>query len=159
MNNKIKLDTSDPETKAVWDTVLEAKREVASWPAWKRGEPEYTRYLWLFEALLKDRAVTVGELSRTTGVDRRIVDDCVWHLRSEGHVYCAPDSKLCWLYSDEEFALHVNDWWLGYAGRARTLAVEFEVASSTVERWAKGTAIPHPLLRRQVVAFMEMTGS
>lgn len=35
---KIKINLDDPETRAVWDAALEAKREVASWPAWKRGE-------------------------------------------------------------------------------------------------------------------------
>lgn len=35
---KIKLNLDDPETRKVWETVLEARREVASWPAWKRGE-------------------------------------------------------------------------------------------------------------------------
>lgn len=34
----ITLDTSDPATKAIWNTCLEARREVASWPAWKRGD-------------------------------------------------------------------------------------------------------------------------
>lgn len=38
-SEKLTLNTSDPETKAVWDTVLRAKEEVASWPPWKRGEP------------------------------------------------------------------------------------------------------------------------
>ena len=33
----------------------------------------------------------------------------------------------------------------------RELAHEFEVAVSTVSRWAKGTARPHPLLQRQIV--------
>ena len=36
--NKIKISLEDPETRAIWETVLEARREVASWPAWKRGE-------------------------------------------------------------------------------------------------------------------------
>lgn len=38
MSNKIKISTEDPEIRAIWETVLEARREVASWPAWKRGE-------------------------------------------------------------------------------------------------------------------------
>ena len=33
----------------------------------------------------------------------------------------------------------------------RELAHEFEVATSTVSRWAKGTARPHPLLQKQIV--------
>lgn len=39
-NKKIKICLDDPETRAVWETALEARREVASWPAWKRGEEE-----------------------------------------------------------------------------------------------------------------------
>ena len=33
----------------------------------------------------------------------------------------------------------------------RELAREFEVAVSTVSRWAKGSARPHPLLQKQIV--------
>lgn len=35
---KIKIKLDDPETRAVWEAVQKAKAEVASWPAWKRGE-------------------------------------------------------------------------------------------------------------------------
>ena len=35
---KIKLKLDDPHTRAVWATVLQARAEVASWPAWKRGD-------------------------------------------------------------------------------------------------------------------------
>lgn len=35
---KIKIRLDDPKTRAVWDTVLRAREEVAAWPAWKRGE-------------------------------------------------------------------------------------------------------------------------
>ena len=38
MFKKIKIDLSDPDTRATWEAALEAKREVESWPAWKRGE-------------------------------------------------------------------------------------------------------------------------
>jgi hypothetical protein len=34
------------------------------------------------------------------------------------------------------------------------LADEFEVAPSTVDRWARGTARPHPRIQKQVVGFM-----
>jgi hypothetical protein len=34
------------------------------------------------------------------------------------------------------------------------IADEFEVAPSTVDRWARGAARPHPLVQRQVVGFM-----
>lgn len=37
---KIQISLKDPETRAVWESCLQAKREVDSWPAWKRGETE-----------------------------------------------------------------------------------------------------------------------
>lgn len=41
---KLKLDTSDPHTKAVYEACQQAAREVASWPAWKRGvDPDAAR--------------------------------------------------------------------------------------------------------------------
>lgn len=33
----------------------------------------------------------------------------------------------------------------------RDLADEFEVAVSTVKRWANGTAQPHPILTRRII--------
>jgi hypothetical protein len=36
--NKIRISLENPKIRAIWETVLEARREVASWPAWKRGE-------------------------------------------------------------------------------------------------------------------------
>ncbi len=39
---KLKLRLDDPQTRAVWETVQRAKEEVASWPAWKRGEESET---------------------------------------------------------------------------------------------------------------------
>lgn len=38
MSAKIKISLEDPEIREIWNAVLEARREVASWPAWKRGE-------------------------------------------------------------------------------------------------------------------------
>lgn len=35
---KIQIDISNPEIREVWETALAARKEVASWPAWKRGE-------------------------------------------------------------------------------------------------------------------------
>lgn len=37
----------------------------------------------------------------------------------------------------------------------RDLAVEFEVAESTVSRWAKGTARPHPRIQKQVIRSLQ----
>ncbi len=37
---KITIDLSDPETRAVWDAALRARREVEAWPCWKRGGHE-----------------------------------------------------------------------------------------------------------------------
>lgn len=39
--------------------------------------------------------------------------------------------------------------------RARAIAAEFEVATSTVLRWATGTARPHPLIQAQVARWIE----
>jgi hypothetical protein len=39
---KIKLKLDDQETRAVWETAQRARAEVASWPAWKRGEDAAT---------------------------------------------------------------------------------------------------------------------
>lgn len=36
--DKVKIRIDDPETRAIWETAQRAKAEVASWPAWKRGE-------------------------------------------------------------------------------------------------------------------------
>lgn len=41
--SKIKIRLDDPETRAVWEAALRAKREVASWPAWKRGDDVPTK--------------------------------------------------------------------------------------------------------------------
>jgi hypothetical protein len=38
MSAKIKISLDDPEVRKIWNAALEARREVASWPAWKRGE-------------------------------------------------------------------------------------------------------------------------
>jgi hypothetical protein len=35
---KIKISLEDAEIRKVWETVLDARRKVAEWPAWKRGE-------------------------------------------------------------------------------------------------------------------------
>lgn len=34
---KIKIDTGDPRTAAVWEAAQQARAEVAGWPAWKSG--------------------------------------------------------------------------------------------------------------------------
>lgn len=36
MTKKIKINLDDAETRAIWNSALEARREIASWPAWKR---------------------------------------------------------------------------------------------------------------------------
>ena len=40
-------------------------------------------------------------------------------------------------------------------GLTQALSQEFEVAPSTVKRWASGIAIPHPLLQSQIVIFID----
>lgn len=34
---KIKIQIKNPETRSVWMSAQQAKTEVESWPAWKRG--------------------------------------------------------------------------------------------------------------------------
>ena len=40
MSNKIKISLENPEIRKIWETALAAREEVASWPAWKRGDDE-----------------------------------------------------------------------------------------------------------------------
>jgi hypothetical protein len=37
-DDKLQIVIDDAETRALWNTALRAKAEVAAWPAWKRGE-------------------------------------------------------------------------------------------------------------------------
>jgi ribosome-binding protein aMBF1 (putative translation factor) len=53
--------------------------------------------------------------------------------------------------STEVFAELVEASFQVFGTFQRELAHEFEVAVSTVSRWAKGTARPHPLLQKQIV--------
>lgn len=36
--SKVKISLEDPEIRRIWNAMLDAQREVESWPAWKRGE-------------------------------------------------------------------------------------------------------------------------
>lgn len=40
MSKKIKISLENPEVRRIWEAALDARREVASWPAWKRGDDE-----------------------------------------------------------------------------------------------------------------------
>jgi hypothetical protein len=53
--------------------------------------------------------------------------------------------------STETFAKLVEASFHVFGTFQRELAHEFEVAVSTVSRWAKGTARPHPLMQKQIV--------
>jgi cell division septum initiation protein DivIVA len=72
---KLKLDTSDPHTSAVWEAVLAAKKEVASWPAWKSGAATVTRDL---RAELAQALATCKRLralvKEACGIGRLLVD-------------------------------------------------------------------------------------
>jgi ribosome-binding protein aMBF1 (putative translation factor) len=37
----------------------------------------------------------------------------------------------------------------------KEVAAEFEVAESTVSRWASGAAKPHPIIQKQIIASLE----
>lgn len=53
--------------------------------------------------------------------------------------------------STESFGTLVGESFQVFGTFQRELAHEFEVAVSTVSRWAKGTARPHPLMQKQIV--------
>jgi len=53
--------------------------------------------------------------------------------------------------SSDEFAQLVRTAFEVLGAYQRDLAAEFEVAESTVSRWAKGTARPHPRIQKQVI--------
>ena len=40
MGEKVRIRLDDEHTRAVWETVQRARAEVASWPAWKRGDQQ-----------------------------------------------------------------------------------------------------------------------
>src|SRR5262249_3578332 len=64
-NMKIKITLDDPETKAVWETIQRAKREVESWPAWKRGDQPETEVKLTIHQRLKGTVVyPVGSIVR-----------------------------------------------------------------------------------------------
>ncbi|MFH0752778.1 MAG: hypothetical protein V1914_04260 [archaeon] len=53
-------------------------------------------------------------------------------------------------YFSEAIKLAVYD----YELPAPKLADEFQVAESTIERWVKGTAVPHPNLRIKILEWI-----
>lgn len=56
--------------------------------------------------------------------------------------------------SKEYFIAAVNIALNEYKLPALYLAEEFEVAKSTVNRWATGTAVPHPRLRKLILEYI-----
>jgi hypothetical protein len=57
--------------------------------------------------------------------------------------------------SEKGFRHRVIDFLCYNDGGAKALAREFEVALSTVSRWARGTANPHPRIRGQIAKFIK----
>lgn len=49
---------------------------------------------WLFVELLEDGPRMLSDIVKTTGMERRLVEDCLYELMQEGKVICGPDSKL-----------------------------------------------------------------
>lgn len=62
---KLGILVDDPETRAIWEAANQAAREVASWPAWKRGEsPQVSRreeILRMSEIIFRSSAVAIPE--------------------------------------------------------------------------------------------------
>ena len=70
---------------------------------------------------------------------------------SRGMFWC----KRCGeLQGDIGFADCVNDVITNHTSGKRVLAEKFQVAESTVERWANGTATPHPDMQEKVLVFL-----
>lgn len=54
--------------------------------------------LWLVEEIIKEGPPRmVSDIERTTGIDYRVIHDCVYELVQQGLVRIAPDSKLVWV--------------------------------------------------------------
>ena len=49
---------------------------------------------WMFYELIKEEPRTVFHLAKSTGIDRKIVDDAVYALIQQGRVKILPDSRL-----------------------------------------------------------------
>ncbi len=66
-------------------------------------------------------------------------------------------TKLCseWNGSSESFARVVEAAVRTLGVYQRELANEFQVADSTVSRWANGIARPHPRLQKMILASIE----
>lgn len=64
---------------------------------------------------------------------------------------------LCgsWAQSSEQFAAIIDSATPVLGLYRKELAAEFEVAESTVSRWATGVAKPHPRVQRMIVASLE----
>lgn len=57
---------------------------------------------------------------------------------------------------DTPFSLAIEKWLADgdEIERTKELAGKFEVAQSTVGRWIRGTARPHPLIQKQILRFI-----
>lgn len=64
--------------------------------------------------------------------------------------------QLCseWKDSDEDFAKIVESACTNLGMNRRDLAVEFEVAESTVSRWANGVTCPLPRMQKLIVTYI-----
>ena len=58
--------------------------------------------LWLVEEIIRtDGPRTSGDIARTTGISRDVIDDCCYALVQGGRVRCRSDSKLAWVEKAE----------------------------------------------------------
>ena len=60
--------------------------------------------------------------------------------------------QACTDWDGEEFPQLVDSSFAVLGTYQRDLAAEFEVAESTVSRWANGIARPHPRVQKQIIA-------
>ena len=104
MSKKIKIRLDDPHTRAVWESALAAKREVESWPAWKRGEP-------VWENPSEEKPVPVKKPAKKTAAKKRPKKTAEQRHLEQWGLTGNPFKNLGPVRGVKEFMLHV--YWSG----------------------------------------------
>lgn len=115
--------------------------------------PNYEKIQWLLLLLIEERPRTSGDIARSTGINRGLVDDALYDLIRRGEIADANDSRLYRLYPD--FRARVARFIEADPDNARRLAAQFDSLATWPARLAYGAARPHPLMQAQVVRYIE----
>jgi hypothetical protein len=125
------LDTSDPETKALWQTAQRTAAEVAAWPAWKFEETNSMKIGIVGSEAIKFTPET--EAKARTIIRQLLAQDGVTHVVSGGCHLGGID-----IWAEEEAAALFLDaivhkpktlqWATGYAPRNRAIARDSDEA-------------------------------